>query len=156
MVWGSGKPDTSTREGQNPTTKANSKKEGKTVNSQIIATRGNSLKRIGLGILSASLVSLATACTTFVVPAPVVAPVPTTVAISAPILAPSASVRSQSHQLLEMFRYTGQPALVATPRTLEFFRYTTLADDNAAPTRSIQPLEMFRYSEQLPDRKSVV
>ena len=59
------------------------------------------------------------------------------------MLAPSTNVRSQSHQLLETFRYTGQPALIAAPRTLEFFRYTTLADDNAAPSRSIQPLEMF-------------
>jgi hypothetical protein len=110
---------------------------------QMIVTRGLGLKRFGVGLISAGLLTAATACSLPVLPAPVAAPAPA----AAPAVGTSTSP-ARAHSL-EMFRYTSQRAATeshAVARPLEFFRYERMPGVVVASSGAAHGLDMFRYT----------
>jgi hypothetical protein len=110
---------------------------------QMIVTQGTGLKRFGVGLISAGLLTAATACSLPVLPAPVAAP--------APAAAPAGRTSTQTEQshALEMFRFTSQPAVTeshAVARPLEFYRYEPMPGVVVASSGAAHGLEMFRYT----------
>jgi len=122
-------------------------KEGKPMNYQAIVNHGSELKKIGIGLVGAGIVAIATACSAAVLPAPNPAPAPTVV----PITASSKILPVRSHSL-EMFRYTqasSETSTVPTARQpLEMFRYTASPVVIAPSLPKVQPFEMCRCTSQ--------
>jgi hypothetical protein len=112
---------------------------------QMIVKRGSGLKRIGMGLVSAGILTAATACSVALPPAPVAAPAPA--AVEAPAVGTNAPP-TQAHSL-EMFRYIGRPAAIesqSASRSLEFYRYADLPGVAVTLSGSTRPMEIIRYT----------
>jgi hypothetical protein len=110
---------------------------------QLIVPRGTELKRLGVGLISAGLLTAATACSLPLLPAPVAAP--------APAAAPAGGTSTQTERAhaLEMFRSTSQPAVTEShtvARPLEFYRYEQIPGVVVASPGAAHGREMFRYT----------
>jgi hypothetical protein len=126
---------------------------------QLIVTREPALRRVGMGLVGAAIFTVVTACSPGLPLAPVVAPAPTAVPFGASAVVqrpaattPIGSAQPERARRLEIFRYTGQPALAETRRVaarpLELYRYSGMPGVATPARGSAQPLEMFRYSGQ--------